>query len=268
MFKLLKLEYSKFRKSTVIILLTTMFMVFFPFSLTIARLFKDLPAVLPSEKVFIQFSTVWEYLGYAGNWMVFFFLGVMLIYTITLEVSYKTLRQSIIIGMTRQQYFASKVYLLLVLSVIATLYYTLIALVVGFINTPDADISLALANEWAIPRFFLMCIGYLSFAMMIAYLIRNSGLAVFLYLSTVLLVEPLIRLGHVKFLGAKFQNYYPMNCVEDNMPLPLLKMADYVKSSEVDLTVLLSYKMAAIMTVIWTIIFIGISYYNFTKRDL
>ena len=268
MFKLLKLEYSKFMKSTVVILLTTMFVVFSPFSLAIARLFKDLPAVLPSEKVFVQFSTVWEYLGYAGNWMVFFFLGVMIIYTITLEVSYKTLRQSIIIGMTRNQYFTSKMLLVMVISLIATLYYSLIALIVGFINTPDADISLAFSNEWAIPRFFLMSVGYLSFAMMIAYLIKNSGLAVFLYLSVVLLVEPLIRLGHVKFLGAKFQNYYPMNCVEDNMPLPLLKMADYVKTSEVDLTVVLSYEIAAITTIVWTIIFIGISYLNFTIKDL
>ena len=245
-----------------------MFVVFFPFSLAIARLFKDLPAVLPSEKVFVQFSTVWEYLGYAGNWMVFFFLGVMIIYTITLEVSYKTLRQSIIIGMTRNQYFTSKMLLVMVISLIATLYYSLIALIVGFINTPDADISLAFSNEWAIPRFFLMSVGYLSFAMMIAYLIKNSGLAVFLYLSVVLLVEPLIRLGHVKFLGAKFQKFYPMNCVEDNMPLPLLKIAEYVKTSEVDLAVALSYEIAAITTIVWTIIFIGISYLNFTIKDL
>ena len=103
---------------------------------------------------------------------------------------------------------------------------------------------------------------------MIAYLIKNSGLAVFLYLSVVLLVEPLIRLGHVKFLGAKFQKFYPMNCVEDNMPLPLLKIAEYVKTSEVDLAVALSYEIAAITTIVWTIIFIGISYLNFTIKDL
>ncbi|MDA8693255.1 ABC transporter permease [Saprospiraceae bacterium] len=268
MFKLLKLEYSKFRKSTVIILLTTMFAVFFPFSLTIGKLLKGLPPVFPSEETIVRFSGVWEYLGYAGNWMVFFFLGVMIVYTITLEVSYKTLRQSIIIGMTRQQYFTSKILLVLIISLFATLYYTIIALVVGWINTPDADISLAFTNEWAIPRFYLMSVGYLSFAMMIAFLIRNSGLAVFLYLSIVLLVEPLIRLGHFKFLGPKFQNYYPLNCIEDNMPLPLLKMADYIKSSELDLTVVLSYKMAALMSVGYIIVFIGISYYNFIKRDL
>ena len=268
MIKLLKLEFSKFRKSTVVILLSTMFIVFLPFSLSVGKLFKDLPAMLPSEEVFVRFSTIWEYLGYAGNWMVFFFIGVLIIYTITLEVSYKTLRQSIIIGMTRNQYFLSKLYLILTISVIVTLYYTVIALIIGFINTPDADMAMAFSNEWAIPRFFLMSIGYLSFAMMIAYLVRNSGLAVFLYLSIVLLIEPLVRLGHVKFLGAKFQNYYPMNCTEDLMPLPLLKIADYVKSSDFDLVVLLSYKTAAIATIIWSAIFIGISYYNFTKRDL
>ena len=268
MFKLLKLEFSKFRKSTVVILLTVMFVVFFPFSLTVTRIFEEFPPPFPPAKVLVQFSAVWEYLGYVGNWMVFFFLGVMIIYTITLEVSYKTLRQSIIIGMTRNQYFLSKIYLVVVISLIATLYYSIIAFTVGYINTPEANLSLAFDNEWAIPRFFLMSLGYLSFAMMIAYLIRNSGLAVFLYLSLILLVEPLVRLGHVKFIGTKFQNYYPMNCIEDNMPLPLLRIADYIKTGELDLTILLSYKMAAMMSVIYTIIFVGISYYNFIKRDL
>jgi hypothetical protein len=59
-----------------------------------------------------------------------------------------------------------------------------------------------------------------------------------------------------------------MNCIEDNMPLPLLRIADYIKTGELDLTILLSYKMAAMMSVIYTIIFVGISYYSFIKRDL
>lgn len=268
MIKLLKLEFSKFKKSTVIIMLSTLFLVFYPFSLTVGKLFKDLPPVFPSADTFYQFETVWEYLGYSGNWMVFFFLGVIVIYTITLEVTHKTMRQSIITGLSRNEFFASKLYLVIVFSTFATLYYAIIAFVVGWINTPEVNMELALTNEWAIPRFFLMSLGYLTFAMMIAYLIRSSGLGVFLYLSFVLMIEPLMRYGHMELIGKDFVNYYPMNSVEDLMPLPLLKLADFIKTKDMDTSILLPYKTAAILSSVYILFFVAVSYLSFTKRDL
>lgn len=268
MFRLLKLEYSKFRKSTVIVLLATFFLLFFPFSLYVGSVFPELPAFLPSAEIFYVFPTVWDYLGYAGNWMVYFFFGVLVIYTITLEVRYKTLRQSVIIGLSRKEFFISKLLVILVLAIVATLYYSLIALIVGWINTPDPSISLAFENQWSIARFFLMSISYMTCAMMFAYLLRNAGLAIFLYLSYVLIIENLLRIGHLKMEDSGLTNFYPMNATEDLMPLPFFRFAEFITSNQYDFNILLSYKEAALATSGYVLIFIGISYYNFIKRDI
>jgi len=271
--RLIKLEWTKFRKNNVIVLLSIFFLVFFPMSVFVGDLIPEkLPAFIPSRNNFYQFIegqlNVWDFLGYAGSWMVFFFLGMIVIYTFTTEVSNKTLRQSIINGMTRNHFFASKILNIFLLSIIATLLYTIICMSLGFYNTEDATLSLALANEYAIPRFFLMSINYLSFAFMLAILLRKSGLAVFTYISYVLIIESLLRLGASQYIySGPWVNYFPLNATEDLMPAPWSNLADSAPSG-VDFDFWLSYKQAAITTFISTLIFLSISYFNFQKRDI
>jgi hypothetical protein len=68
-----------------------------------------------------MFPTVWQYLGYIGNWLCFFFFGFLSIVVVTTEHSYRTMRQNIITGLSRQQYFLSKFYLIVVVSLLAAL---------------------------------------------------------------------------------------------------------------------------------------------------
>jgi len=268
MLKLLKLEYSKFKKNTVIVVLASFFILFFPLTLFVLSELPEIPILMPNPKIIYRFSTIWEYFGYVGNWMVYFFLGVMIIYMITLEVRYKTLRQSIIIGLSRKEFFMSKLLLVFVLSTFATVYYSLICLIVGWINTSNPDIALAFSNEWAIPRFFLMSMSYMTFAMMISYLLRNAALSIFIYLAYALIIESLLRLGVLQLKETWFVNWFPMNAAEDLMPLPVLKITQGIEINKYDFDVLLSYGTASIITIVYLVIFIALSYYNFMKKDI
>ena len=269
MLRLIKLEWSKFNKNTVIVLLFCFFCIFFPASLYIGKLMPDLPTFLPGREIFFKFPTVWEYLGYAGNWAVFFFLGVLVIYTITIEVSNKTMRQSIINGMSRNQFIAAKILNVLILSLFATLFYVVITLIVGFLGTEDASIKAAFENEYAIPRFFLMSFSYLNFAVFLAFLFRKAGLAVFFYLTYVMVIEMLLRwVVHMKINKSELVNYYPMNATEDLMPFPFMKYADFIPNTGIEFALLLTYQQATIITIIYALIFFSISYYTFIKRDI
>ncbi len=269
MLRLLILEYSKFRKSTVIVLLTIFFLAFFPASMYILSLIPDLPNYLISSKIFYTFPSVWDYLGYAGNWMVFFFLGVLVIYSITIEVSHKTMRQSIITGMLRKEYFTSKLLVVLSISALATLYYIIIALIIGLFNTSNPDFPLVFSNEWAIPRFFLMSVSYLSFALFIGFTIRKAGVAVFFYYTFVMILEPMLRwLGHRKIDDSIRMHFYPMNATEDLMPLPLYQYADFIRNDKINFDYLLGYPVATITTLVYVGLFLGFTYYNFNKRDI
>jgi len=265
--KLLKLEWSKFRKNSVITLLFAFFMLFFPLSLYFGSILDKISKHFPMKVDILSAPLIWDYLGYAGNWIVFFFLGVMIIYTVTIDVRNKTLRQNIITGMSRTEYYLSKMIMVVLLATIATLYYFLLALVIGWINTDGASLSKILDNDLSLPRFWLMSFAYLNFALFLAFIIRKAGIAVFIYLTYILIAEPLIKIWMQKYLpDSKLMNFLPMNSVEDLMPLPVFKMAENLTTDGTEY--LLSHGQAAIATVIYSILFIFLAYRFFLNKDM
>ncbi len=266
--KLLLLEWSKFSKNTVITLLTTFFFIFLPTSLYFGKYLKDVAGKLKLNVNILEAPLIWDYLGYAGNWIVFFFLGVLVIYTITIDVANKTMRQNIITGLSRKEYFISKLLIVLFYSFLATIYYTFLSVTVAWFNTENFDISALFDNERAIPRFWLMSFAYLNFAMFLAFLFRKSGVAVFVYLTYMIIAEPLIKLLIQKYvMDNKFINYLPMNTAEDLMPAPIAKMAANLAGSTSS-DVFLEYGEASILTVIYACLFLGLTYFSFLKKDL
>lgn len=267
MLRLIKLEWSKFRKNTTIILLMTFFLLFFPCCLYFGKFLKNIEN-LPIKVDIFQAPHIWEYLGYAGNWMVFFFLGVLIIYTVSIEVTNKTMRQSIINGLSRQEFLLSKVLNILIVSTFVTLIYSVLCFGFGWYNTAEPTISKILDNEWAIPRFFLMATSYMTFAMFIAFQMRKAGIAVFFYLTYVIIIEPLLRrMTQDTIFNNKIVNFFPMNATEDLMPLSLMKMAEDFSQSQ-DFDIFLSYTESAIAAIIYIGIFLSITYYSFLRRDI
>ncbi len=265
--KLLKLEWSKFRKNSVITLLFVFFALFFPLSLYFGSILDTVSEHVPMKVNILSAPLIWDYLGYAGNWIVFFFLGVLMIYTVTIDVQNKTMRQNIITGMTRTDYFLSKFLITLVLATVATVYYLVLSIVIGWLNTKGASFSSIMNNDLAIPRFWLMSFGYLNFALFLAFLIRKAGIAVFTYLSYILIVEPLIKNRAKSYLpDSEVMNFLPLNAMEDLMPLPIFKMAEGLTSESAEY--LLTYGQAGIATVIYTTIFIFIGNRIFLNKDM
>lgn len=226
---------------------------------------QGLPVELDS---FFEFPTVWDYMGYIGNWLVSFFLGFVIIYMITSEVTNKTMRQNIINGHTRKDYFLGKLYTLLAFSTVATLIYVISTFIIGVAHTDGWDMELVFDTNLAPLKFFLMCMGYLSFAMLIAFWIRRSGLAIFFYLIYVMMLEVILRYIQVYFWQHESMKWWPMNTVEDLLPNPFFKFGDQMVKTEYDFAFLLSDNQAIIGTIIYTCIFLGLSWYNFSKRDV
>ena len=146
------------------------------------------------------------------------------------------------------------------------MYYTLVSIGVGFFNTDNPTLSIMFDNNWAITRFWLMSFAYMNFALFLAFLFRKSGIAVFIYLTYILLAEPLIKLLVKKYImDNKFTNYLPMNAAEDLMPVPIPPMAKELAKTD---DYFLSYGEASTLTIIYAGIFLAITYYYFLKRDL
>ena len=85
MLHLLKLEWKKIRNYRPFQVMMGLFLVGLPAMLMVVYDIVD--RANPPEGVFtgkslVEFPTIWQYLAYNGNWMVFFFLGFMSVLSI------------------------------------------------------------------------------------------------------------------------------------------------------------------------------------------
>ena len=273
--QLLYTEYLKFKNYAVTSFLFWMGMAMFPLALILLKSsINELPPPLPSTSIIYEFPTIWDYEGYVGNWIVFFFFGCMVIFSVTSETSFRTERQNVLTGYTRQDYYLSKALTVFALSLLATVVYTICCLVFGSINTADVYYGLMFDNNWAMLRFFLMSLGYLSFAMLVGFWFRKSGLALFIYLAYTLVLEYVGR-GLTYYLLYKAGiddksaiSWWPLNAIEDNMPFPLFRIENFVKSSDMPFAILMDYKLAAILTMAYSTLFFYLAYRSLVKRDM
>lgn len=268
MLKLLALEYDKFKNNGVVMTLTLLYVILFPTVLFIGKQFTSLPSEIPNPMVFYEFPTVWDYMGYVGSWMVSSFLGFVVIYMFTSEVGNKTLRQGVINGMTRKEFFMGKLLTILVISAIATIFYWLVSVGIGLYHTEGVDFELIVDNNWAGMRFFLMTLGYLSFALFVAVLIRSSGLSIFLYFVYVMLLDTLFKYLLLWLVKSEIVNFLPINVMEDMFPFPLLTQGEKMINTQMDIELLNSPTQATIGTIVYIIIFLGLSWRSFMKRDI
>lgn len=207
------------------------------------------------------FPDVWQTVSFISS--VFVFLpAVIIIMFITNEYSFKTHRQNIIDGWSRNAFMASKLIDVIIICLLITLLYSLTTLVIGMRHSDSGDGNLWEGSQY-IWRFFLQSFAQLSLALLIALLVRKAFLALGIFLFYYFPLEPiLVELGqkHANGIG----EYLPLELADRLIPYPRWMVSDtkewqtLVDQSNVHIgyTVLL-------LAVTW-----GICFWVNKKRDL
>ncbi len=163
------------------------------------------------------FPEVWHTVAYASS--VFIFIPALaVIMFITNEYTYKTHRQNIIDGWSRQQFLAGKCIDVALVSAMVTLLYIIVALLIGFINKTGET-----ANIWAgskyIGLFFIQVFSQLSIAFLIAFLTRKAFIALGVFLFYALILEN-IAVAWAKFKANDIGEFLPMEISDRLIPPP------------------------------------------------
>jgi hypothetical protein len=269
MLHLLKLEFKKYRKNRLIQILAIAYIIFLPALLFIGKKFnvQNIPAI-PSNDIFFEFPTLWTYLGYIGNWLTFFLLGFFGLYIVTHEYANKTFRQNIITGMTRNSFYLSKIQLITVVSLLSTLYFLLCGFVIGFAETESGTYTSYFRDDNTGLRYFLMCMGYTTIGFFIGLLVKRSGIALIIYFSYAMVLETVIRwLVHIRVIENKSMHFYPMNAIEDLMPVPFHEMASSF-IEEYQFSFFLTYTEAMVTTSVYCVLFIFLGWRYLLRTDL
>ncbi|MEM9919792.1 MAG: ABC transporter permease [Bacteroidota bacterium] len=270
MLHLLKLEWLKIQKHSTTQILLILYVIALPTLLLAGKSFNDLPQEFINRNTFYMFPTVWQYLGYIGNWISFFVFGFIAVMLVTTEYQNRTMRQNIITGLQRREYFLSKVYFILAASLVGTLYYVICGLLFGLAHTETLSAAKMMQNTDLIPRYFLMLLSYMTFGLFIGTVIRKTGVSLFLYLAWAFFLERIVRYSfHQNIFPGKSIHFYPVNAASDLVPFnsPLNRMAEeYLEQNNFSL--FLSPTEAVITSALYIAVFLFICYRLIQQRDL
>jgi ABC-2 type transport system permease protein len=163
------------------------------------------------------FPEVWHTLAYSSSLFVFI-PSVVVIMFITNEYTYKTHRQNIVDGWSRNQFLTSKMLDVLIVSLIITILYIIISLAIGFSNISDATFD-KWSEVYYIGLFALQTFAQLSIAFLVGFLVRKAFISLGVFLFYFLVVENvLVALG--KFKNIPAVSYLPLELSDRLIPPP------------------------------------------------
>ena len=225
--QLIFLEWLKWRRHTTFRVLMSVYLVLLPVSLLLTKQLKHLPPPFDTAEAFLIFPNVWQYLGFVANWMTYFCFGLFAVFSITTEFNNRTVRQNIITGLSRRDFFRAKFFFMLTISFSAALYYGIWVLLIGYWHTDLPIISKVLERSNHLYQVWLASVGYMSLGLLIGLLVRRTGLATVLYLSYTSFIELTLRWGlHFNLSPTKSVHFYPTKAFADLSPFPMLEMAE------------------------------------------
>jgi hypothetical protein len=159
----------------------------------------------------------WHTITYASSMFVFI-PAVVVIMFITNEYTYKTNRQNIIDGWSRDQFMLAKMINVFLVSLTVTILCLIVTLIIGLSNY-----SLTTANKWDQSYFILLfglqTFSQLSIAFLIGFLIRKAFIALGVFLFYFLIFENvLVALGF--FYKIPAYKYLPIEISDRMIPPP------------------------------------------------
>jgi ABC-2 type transport system permease protein len=170
------------------------------------------------------FDMTWQTTSYATGFILLL-PAMLLAILITNEYSYKTHRQNIIDGLSREQFISTKLMLALLFAIAATLLVFFTALIFG----AASGTSFSLNKISSVGFFFLKALTYNLFAVLISVLVKRTGFAIgiiFIYIgaeniiSQVLLGLSIKLKTEQKFDIGNMGDYLPLNAADGLLEFP------------------------------------------------
>jgi ABC-2 type transport system permease protein len=205
-----------------------------------------------------HFPDVWMNLIWASG-LLKVVLAIMVVISITNEYTYRTLRQNIIDGLSRQEFLMTKILTNVVLSAMSVAMIFVIGLITGMIYSPSIEWDKVITDLEFFPAYFLEIFFFLSYALMLGILIQRSGLTIILLLLSKM-IEVIIT-ANIDDYVPDLIPFFPLESIWNLIKWPFPRYAfqeihDYLTFSSV------------LIVVAWIVIFNYISYWKLKRSDI
>lgn len=227
-----------------------------------------------TENIF-RFPHIWQVTAWVASWFNLLLAITVMVITCN-EYSFRTFRQNLIDGLSRNDLFLGKSGVIFTLALYALTLVILISVVVGVIFTRQFTLTTMFSNIYIAGIYFLQAAGYMYLGFLFANILRNSALSIVSFLLMRLILEPVLR----SFFAPAVRPFFPFKVITGLTPMPevlsITSDTDYatqsgesaLKLSEIGLIApAVSMTITMIVALVYITVFAAASWYILKKRD-
>ncbi|MCC9166176.1 ABC transporter permease subunit [Pontibacter harenae] len=206
-----------------------------------------------------QLPGVWQRLSFLASFFNLL-LGILIIVLVSDEYSFRTLRQQVIDGLSRVEIVLAKFYVILAVAAFSTIFLLLLGLYFSLLYSTDHSVDAFFSQIDHLSYYFVQAVAYMALAMLFAFLIKKSGLAIIAFIAYAKIVEPLVHLR----IPDTVDKYMPMKALGSLTPMPGQDLIDQFTTPTEQLTP----PWAAVAGLFYIGLFLFLSYSLLKVRDL
>ncbi|NQY31454.1 MAG: ABC transporter permease subunit, partial [Flavobacteriaceae bacterium] len=229
-----------------------------------------------AEQGIFNFPYIWHFNAFIASFFKLF-LAIIIISMVANEYSNRTLKQNLIDGLSKKEFIYSKFLMVVVFSILSTVFVFLISLILGLVYSNYTEFGIIFSDLEFILAYFIKHIGFFSFCLFIGMLIKRSAFALgFLVIWNFIewIIYGLIfwNTGKESTVPDTILSFFPFRAMSNLINEPISRLSA-VKAVANQVGESLSYDYAVhwyeiVIVIVWTFLFIYGSYKLLLKRDL
>ena len=227
----------------------------------------DFEGIDPTIIPIYDFPDVWHNITFLGTY-VKILLAFIVVISITNDLSFNTMRQNIIDGISKKEFILSKVLLIFALGLVSTIFLFICGMGVGSIYSHVKEAKFIFHDLEFLFLYWLDLVKYCFFALTVAILIRKTGFVIVFLMIYSLFVEPVIgsilKYSPIKDNTAWIEPLLPSSYFNASTGLIEVPFQRYFLQ-EVQEGILWQPTLIAI---VWMMIFIGVVFLVLNRKDV
>ncbi len=228
-----------------------------------------------AEQGIFNFPYIWHLNTYLAAGFKFFLL-LVIVSMMANEYSNRTLKQNLIDGLSKKEFVLSKFYTVILFAFISTIFVGIISLTLGLVYSDFNELAIITTDLEYLFAYFIKLVGFFSFGLFLGVLIKRSAFAVGAMLVWSFIEA--IAMGLLKWnfnMNNTYEaiaQFFPLNAMMNLIKEPFTRFnAVKTAASQLGETVTKDFSVQfqdIIIVLVWTGVFIYLSYFLIKKRDL
>ncbi len=278
MLRLLSIEFHKLRFSRSAKVLVTTYFILITFIALIASIefsFGGATFRVADQGIF-NFPFIWHFNSYIAATLKLF-LAIVIVSMMSNEYSNRTLKQNLIDGLSKKEFVLSKFLTVLVFSLLSTVFLFIVSLILGLSFSDYTEISIIFSDMEYLFAYFIKLTGFFTFCMFLGVLVKRSAFALgFLFIWWILesIVNGLLRwkVFRGQDTADHIVQFFPLESMSILVKEPFSRLgAVQTAATQLGSEFSKDYGIhwyQLLIVIIWTVIFMYLSFALLKKRDL